>query len=353
MSTLSEQVDDLPVGATAIHDALAAGVDVLSGQQTVGFVPYVRTVLPVDGFVFWLNASLLTPAQRAQHGLESADSVFVENASLHYASVGHMVEDESIAIRRVDLTSQTQITAFAEIAPDVLYVGSWSTPLGTFRFTFSQRSTFYQQASLFHYVGDAVYPTFVAQLIDSNDQFDRRQVVSNSLPIWLSMLRRVPYVTLTAISLPLYPAFLVPINLVPPYGAVDIPPSSTRAIASAAWLGRDASRWQLTYERVRLSLYGLRNEQVMDLLDYVIEWAANTGNIGISNSPVVQDDHRQQVELTALAQKKTIEFEVNYNQQRCREIARMLISDVLLTPIPGDNPILPTPGEAVPLIVPG
>jgi hypothetical protein len=66
MATLAEALET--PNPSQIHDALAAGVDVLSGQQTVSFVPYVRTVLPIDGYVFWLNAALLSADQLSQVG---------------------------------------------------------------------------------------------------------------------------------------------------------------------------------------------------------------------------------------------------------------------------------------------
>src|SRR6266566_770287 len=211
MATVTESLPTRP-----IHDALVAGVDTLGQDQRVVFHPYVRTVLPLDGYVFWLRATLLTAVQLAQHGISSADPVVVDG-SLHYASVGNQVADETIAVRSVDFTAETQITAFAEIATDVLYVGRWETPLGGFSFTFGRRNSYYYQASLHHYVGDAVYPAFEAQLIDDVAAFDQRQVVSNSLPIWLSMFTNIPIYSLVTVSLPVYPAFLVPDNLVPAY----------------------------------------------------------------------------------------------------------------------------------------
>src|SRR6266550_1120324 len=217
MTTVQESLPTRP-----IHDALVAGVDTLGQNETVSFVPYIRTILPLDGFAFWLNANLLSAEKLAQHGLSSADPVVVDG-SLHYASVGSQVADETLVVRSVDFTAETQITAFAEIAPDVLYVGEWTTPLGKFNFTFGQRSSFYYQANLYHYVGDAIYPAFEAQLIDDLSTFDQSQVVSNSLPIWLAMFVHIPFVSLVTISVPVYPAFLVPTNLLPAYVAVEIP----------------------------------------------------------------------------------------------------------------------------------
>lgn len=345
MPTIADMLDT-PQPSSPIHDSLAAGIDVLGQLQTVSFTPYIRTVLPVDGFVFWMNANLLSLRRLAEHKITDPAPVLVPG-SLHYASRGVQLEDETIVIRRVDFTAEQEITAFAAIAPNVLYVGTWETHLGSFKFTFSARNSFYVQSNIYHYVGDAVYPAFSAQLIDDISAFDQRPVVSNSLPLWLAMMDSVPFVSLIASSVPLYPSFLVPDNLAPPYCAVEIPMSSTRALQSAAYRARDSSRSQLVYERANLIFYGLRNDEVMDFVDYAVDYAANTGNFGIMNSPVPADDHRVQVELTALAQKKRIEFEVNYYQGRCREIARMLIQRAIPSYTISDNPIHPVP----PLIV--
>lgn len=348
MPTLAESLSE-PL-STPIHDALAAGVDVLGQNQQVEFWPYVRVVLPVDGFVFWLRADLLTPTQLAQHGLQTPLGVQVDG-SLHYASIGHQVEDEVIAIRRVDFTAETQITALAEIAPDVMYVAEWTTSMGSFKFTFSQRSTYYQQADIHHYVGDAVYPAFAGQLIDDVAGFDQRQVVSNSLPFWLSMFSSQPFPSPIGCSFPIYPAFLLPPNLTPPYIATEI--SGTRALQSVARIGSTGSRSQLCSERVRLIAYGMRNDDALTVLDYSLSYMENTDFMGLMNMPVVVDEHRPQVELAALAQKKVIEYEVSYNQSVSRAIALQVIkkaSPALVQFYLSGSPIRPRPVPIIPTV---
>lgn len=344
MPTLDEILDE-PL-STPIHDALAAGVDVLGQSQTVDFVPYVLTVLPVDGFVFWVRASLLPPEKLAEQGLQSADPITV-SGSLHYSSVGTMMEDENITIQHVDFTALTPVTEFAQISPKVLYVAQWDTPLGSFKFTFSQRGTYYRQADVHHYVGDAVYPAFELQLIDSIEGFNQRQVVSNSMPMWLALRERVPFVSLVTSAVELYPAYIIPSNLRPPYGTVLINPSSTRALQAVAYRDRMSSRWQLVTETARLTFYGLRNEEVMDFVDYVVDYSVNVGGFGIMNMPVVRDEHRVQVELSALAQKKTVDFEVSYNQHSMREVARRLIEDAFITVVPSTQLLAAPPLRSV------
>ena len=342
--------------STPIHDALAAGVDVLGQDQTVEFVPYVRTVLPLDGFVFWLNAALLTPIQLSQHGLQTADPVSV-SGSLHYSSAAQQVEDETIVVRRVDFTAEQQIDAFGAISQDVMYVANWTTDLGSFKFTFSQRGAYYtaggpRGTNIHHYVGDAIYPVFEGQLIDSVDQFDQRQIVSNSMPLWLSLKDTIPFGLPVNAAVNLYPAFLVPPNLRPSYGTVDIVPSSTRALAAQAWRDGSNSRWQLAAETVRVTFYGLRNDEVMDWIDYVVELAANRGDFGVTNMPVPRDERRSQFELAAIAQKKVVDFEITYYQTRMRDIARQMILDATLTLVPADL-VLPIPCEVVSVLESG
>ena len=348
MPTISESFGQQPsnpvTGSGGIHDALVAGVDVLGQREQVSFIPYIRTVLPLDGQVFWLNANLLTAVQLAAHGLPSAAPVNV-TGSLHYSTTAVQVADETIAVKSVDFTSEVEVEAFGALDNDTMYIGTWETPLGPFQFTFSRRNPFYVQAGIHHYVGDAIYPAFVAQLIDSVDQFDQRQVVSNSLPLWLAMIQS-PYI-FSDLSPPisvLYPAFLVPDNLIPAYGVIDIVPSSTRALQAFAWRDRNSSRWQLTAERVRLTTYGLRNDEVMDLLDYTFDYCRNVGTFGLMSTPIVRDEQRPQIELAALAQKKTIEFEISYSQYSARNIARQFIKNTVVS-VTGSDQVLLLPSD--------
>ena len=328
-----------PLG-TQLEAVLDAGLETLSANQTVEFKAYARVVLPVDGFVFWVNAALLSPAQLSVHGLPADQLTVSVKGSLHHTSTGSQADDENIVIRRMILTAERQITAFAEIAPTVLYVGVYDTAAGTFKFTFSSRNSYYQQANLHHYVGDAVYPALETQLIETLAGFDQRPVVSNSLPLWLAMFGGSPYPSPLAVCLPAYPAYLVPDNLRPPYAVVDVIPTSTRALQAFAALGPRFQRSQLVTERVLLTFYGLRNDEITDVLDYLVDYSGNTGAFGIANLPVIRDEKRTQVELSVLAMKKTIDVEINYDQRRSRDVARQVISNAFIGVIyPSDRPL--------------
>jgi hypothetical protein len=52
--------------------------------------------------------------------------------------------------------------------------------------------------------------------------------------------------------------------------------------------------------------------------------------MGIMNSPIPADAKRGQVEISALAQKKTIVFHASYYQARVQTLARQLITQAFL-----------------------
>ncbi|ECP0802337.1 hypothetical protein FYO77_25455, partial [Salmonella enterica] len=47
---------------TELNAALTQGLDDISRFQVVTFTKYIRKVLPLDGFVFWVKASVLSSA---------------------------------------------------------------------------------------------------------------------------------------------------------------------------------------------------------------------------------------------------------------------------------------------------
>lgn len=318
---------------------LQTGMRVLDENQTITFVRYVRLVLPIDGSVFWvrsnlaslsslLNAAALNEVPLNTPPVAGEEVSFVANGSLHYMTQANQNEADSATLNRVVFTSEVPIENFNEVGPSIMYLGEWQGV----RFSFAMRENFYEQAKLWHYVGDAVFATQESQIIDTLQEFDGRQVVSNSLPLWLDLANPyIPVIGLGGLPWPIFPAFLVPSNLPPPFVAVHIFPESTQAISSAPILNSTLSHSQLVREKVRLTTYGLRNAEVLDLCDYVQWQFRNSARMGIMNSPVPRDEHQGQVELGVLAQKKTIEYEVNYLQATARDLARQLILSAFVT----------------------
>lgn len=289
---------------TPMQAVLDAGLDTLSYNQTITFTKYVRRILPADGFLFWLKA---TPtAERTVKG------------SFHFATDQRQAEDETFGVNRVVFTSEAPIDDFNTIEPGCMWIGCFEG----LRFSFAGRKSFYRQAGIHHYVGEAIYPAFATQIIDSAADLDlARVVVSNSLPIWLTLNKLMP----------LYPSFLVAENIEPMWCAVHIPPEGTVALQPTPVIVRDSSHYQLASDRVRLTFYGARNDTIMDFVDDAISFMTDSDVLGLMGGPIVRDDKRVQREMNVLAQKKTVEFQVSYYQNRVRDLARQFITQALIS----------------------
>ncbi|MBW5879366.1 hypothetical protein H0I71_23330, partial [Yersinia enterocolitica] len=68
----------------------------------------------------------------------------------------------------------------------------------------------------------------------------------------------------------------------------------------------------------------------LDFVDFVVNKAQEEETFGITNMPIPQDAKSGQVEINALAKKKTVDFEVNYYQATTREISQQLINTVIV-----------------------
>ena len=333
MSTLGLEAGNArtPMGAD-----LAQGVDTLSLQQEITFTNYVRLVLPLDNYVFWVNASLvgqsalLNVMRFNKATLNQPPSVasfartFVCKGSLHYATEVRQEEGETYAANRVVFTSEFEVNDLNEVAPGTLWIGEFDGR----RFAFSSRSSWYRQANLYHYVGYAIYPDMEPQVVDDLAGFDSGSVVvSNSLPAWLGLNSYSPSYGLSWPVLTLYPSFLSPENLDPPFGTVHVYPEGTRALAMAPTIGPTFSHDQLCSDRVRVTLWGTRNFDALSFVDAVNQYSLDTGLIGIMGTtlPVVRDEKRTQSELATIAMKKTIDWEVSYLQSAMRAVAQKII----------------------------
>jgi hypothetical protein len=317
MPSIAESINS----ANPLQGPLKEGLDTLSASQQITFTLYVKLILPLDRYVFWVRSDLVSDmALGGAYSYSVPDGggpppapVICVPGSLHYATQVKQNEDESIAVRSVTFTAESEVQDFNKVGPCVMYIGEFEG----LRFAFNRRESFYQQAGLFHYTGDAVYPALASQLVDCLEDFDATNVVvSNSLPIWLALNK----------FMPMYPSFLVQENLEPPYASVHIPPDSTRAIGAAPFWDRTGTHSQLVREKVKITLYGLRNYNALDFQDYLFQNSLDNPSVwGLCNTPVMQDEKRTQSELTILAQKKVFELEINYYQVRARNIARQLI----------------------------
>lgn len=318
--------------ATPLNSDLKAGLRALDRLQELTFTKYVRLVLPADGFVFWVKADMwsgdagfnslifgTTAINGTDRTITQGAPTVTVRGSLHYSTNNQQELDQTIGLNSVVFTSESDIDDFNDIGESVLYIAEWDG----IQFAFSQRGSFYSQVGLFHYTGEAIHPAMRSQIIDDIRFFDRTQIVSNSLPIFMMLNKYFPC----------YPSFLVKQNCYPPYAAIDI--VETTAIAGQPTESANSSRWQQCQDKVRLTTYGINNNTVLDYIWYVV--ASATGDTkppvnfdlwdayGIMNMPVPKDEKRPQSELNVIAQKKTIEFDVNYLQNRTLNIARQLI----------------------------
>ena len=296
-----------------MSSTLRAGVETLDLQQTVEFELYKQVILPVDGFVFWAKASLL-----AAGSVDPAYSLtFLAQGSLHHTTTNRQDPDESFSVHRMVFTSLQPINNLGNIAPNYLYLATTDGE----QYAFSTRSGWYRQAGLYHYSGDAVYSSLASQILNDPNQLGQERVVSNSLPIWLKLNQ----------FFPIYPSLLVPDNLEPPYAVADIGEDSTSPMQAAPFWDKQGNRWQLAKDTVRIVTYGIRNNTIMDWIDSVQSYALNNPEIfGIMNSPIPRDAKRGQTEISAIAQKKVITFDVNYYQNRMNSLSRQIIQSAFI-----------------------
>lgn len=281
--------------------SLSAGLGTISGNQTVQFTQYSQLVLPLDGYIFWVNTGVT---------LSIAGSV-------HQTIEQRQNEDETLSLNRIVFTTETQVDEFDQISPTTIFIGDFNGEL----FSFSRRDAFYQQSGLFHYSGDGVYPAMQSQLINSSSGINpANAIVSNSLPVWLTLTQYMP----------MYPSFALPEDLEPPYAAVHIGPDDTEALGVAPHFDSTMTHTQLTRDRVRITMYGLNNQQALDFQDYVFTYITNNDNIiGLMNAPIIRDEKRTQAELGVIAMKKRFDIEVSYYQTRVNTLARQFITNAL------------------------
>ena len=347
MATLEES--SAQFGSNDKAAGLIAAIGLISGEQTYTFELYKRLVLPLDGFVFWVKASIL-PVYPDQQGalynkwpfnsklfnagvkepvltpLQQAAYSFNINGSFHVSQQLAQEEDTTYVSQAILFTTKTEVNHFASIANDEMYI---LTLANGSQIAFNSQANHYQLAGLWHYHGKAVYSTLASQIVNDLNQINTSlQIVSNSLPYWLA---------LGTPSVPVYPSYLSPKNLTPPYVTADI--RSTEAIGQSPTYSPNYSQDQLVTDQIHFTMFGLNNNAALDFQLAVLQ-NSELGNYGIMNMPVPIDEKQPQIEFQIIAQKKTMDLQVNYYQKRVRELARQVISQALigLTPVPASFP---------------
>lgn len=302
--------------------ALTAGLKTISESQEVTFSLYVRVILPLDGFLFWVKADLLSPPGSQQPGLPArpvgVPLALRAQGSLHWMTTTQQTDIASQGLNNVLFTTSKKIEEFNATDSDCMYIGE----VDGAPFSFSWMGNRYEQADLYHYRGESIYPVMRSQMITSLDDFRPHElVVSNCLPILIAL--NSP----GGKSLSVYPSFLIPQNVVPPYVVVDV--KNTRPLQMAPLIV-DGERWQHVMDTVRVTLFGLDNARALQYVDYIVTQAMLYEQFGISNSPVPLDDKMNQREINAIAMKKHVDFEINYYQQAANLAALKYIKSVFV-----------------------
>ncbi|MDN7744722.1 hypothetical protein QZM78_11760 [Burkholderia multivorans] len=311
-------IDEAAAAPGDLAAALEAGVEQLSRNQSVTFQQYTKSTLPTDGYVFWVATGT---AQQF-------------SGSLHILTDRRQEEDQTIAANKLLFTAEQEISQLNTIAPGTMWIGTWQVDGTTLQVAFAETGLNYQQAGLWHYRGFAVYPALASQLVASAADLPVEPIVSNSLPIWLSLA--------SLAGAPVYPSFLVPDNVEPPYVTAHIEPVETVAIQAFptyAWPGaptpptalQQMASAQLMRDNVRLTMYGFTNQRAIQFYAALIDYSLNTDDFGFCNSPAIRDEKRTQVEIAALAMKKTLTILASYYQGTADAIARRLILSASIT----------------------
>lgn len=339
---MAPTLDESGGGRDQIATLLKDATDTISREQTLMFEPYVRLVLPADGYVFWVRATQVNPAalynvmafntvpfNATSPGLVAMDG-FPVMGSVHYQTALHQDETATVAINRMFFTSEDRIQRFNDVGPNLIYIATFNG----IRFAFSSQGVFYEQDKLWHYEGNALYSTTSTQVVDDPRVFLDKLIVSNSLPAWLSLSHYAPPypVEVPMPRVVVYPSFLVPLNLPPPFVSVHIGAEDTSADQAVPSLDRRLTQRQLARDQVRVTLWGLDNDTAQDWLMATLGYMRDAGVIGLCNDPIITDHKLTQDELLIIAKKKSIDFEVSYNQGRVRDVARQFIESVT-TPI--------------------
>ncbi len=296
MATIQESANQSTKQAS-----LDVGYNTLDEEAKITFIKYDRYVLPVDGYIFYTKDLIAQP-------------LYV-NGSIHYRTDVKQNPDETMGLNRVLFTTDKQVQDFNTLSTNSIYIGQVKDSQGNLiRFSFSSSGKFYESSGIYHYQGDAIYPAMYSQIIDNPTlPIVLSQVATNSLPIWLQLNAIVP----------IYPALLAPTNLQPPYATVEI--NNTVTVQSMPYTDSTLNHWQLASENCKIVMYGLDNNTALDFQDYILNQCITYENFGLQNMPVIKEEQRTQSELAMIANKKSIEFDINYYQTRANSIARQLI----------------------------
>lgn len=297
---------------TPLSGSLRAGIESIDRNAVIQFTQYTIVRTQQDGYVFWVAG--------ASQGFPG---------SLHYATETEQDETGTTDVNTVVFTSSCEVEVLNTASPTKMWVAPVTTPGGNVIYVaFRGHGRYYEPAQVWHYYGTAVLPDFQRQLVSSASDIPVEPICSNSTPIWLS--QTVPLGSI-------YPSFLVPANVVPPYVVVHIdrtdalsgfprlvpPPTPAYQSGSAQLYTWPSS--QLMKDTGRLSVFGYNNAQALQLMWSLIEASRNTDAFGFMASPAFIDGHDVQPEIQATSMCKTLAFEVSYYLTTADALSRRYI----------------------------
>lgn len=303
---------------TPLSGALRAGIESIDQNASIAFTQYTIVRTAQDGYVFWVaGASQSFPG------------------SLHYATETEQDETGTTDVNSVVFTSSCEVEVLNTASPSAMWCAPVVTPGGnTIYVAFRGHGRYYAPAQVWHYYGTAVLPDFQQLLVASAADIPAEPICSNSLPIWLSQTMPVGAI---------YPSFVVPANVVPPYAVVNIertdplagfpalvPPPAPAFVAGSAQLYTWPST-QLMKDTGRVSLFGYNNAQALQFLFALMEASRSTDAFGFMGSPAFVDGHDVQPEVQAMSLCKTMAFEISYYLSTADALARRYILSASMT----------------------
>lgn len=310
---------------TVFNDSLLA----IPYNEPVTFRRYIRLVLPVDGFIFWIRQSLINLQSPALNGmalnelpdLTALDDSLTVTGSLWYAANNQQENTQIHTVNNVFFTSSKKLDDFQDLGESQIWIGE----IDGVRFSFNRAGNFFQKAGVWSYQGDSINPIMASQIIDNLADLKDEKIVNDSLPLFLS----------NNFGYRVYPAFRGSQNLKPPFISIDV--METKPLQQRQ-SEESTERRQWCLDTVKATCYGLSNNAVLDYMNSMIELGLTAVDFGISNSLTAKKIDIPQSELNITANAKEVTFEVNYYQTRAHNIAQKLIESALCSV--SINPIL-------------
>lgn len=295
---------------TQQQEGLKEGLANLAPGSSITFTEYTIYRFSEDGYVFLVKGT---------------STLSVTFSAIHIATERDQEIDNTIGMNSVVLDTQTEINEFNTVNPTSMWIADIAMPDGTtIPVAFQRYGPFFANAGVYHYAGFAVFPQFGNLIVAASADLPTAPIVSNSLPIWL---------TQNSIA-NVYPSFLVPENIQPPYVVAHIEPELTKPLQPVpyyVWTSTgtgfaNLASYQLYYDYVQLILYGFTNAMALQFQAGLISTSIDDETFGFSGEQIsLRDDKTPQPEIAALAMKKTLSFGASYYQNTADAIARRLI----------------------------